>query len=123
MSEHYTITPTEVAALRALNERIVEVSPAEVAVSARLLPNQARDALTALERSGLATSWHPVAGRTGEHLFVPTDTGRIVYRALAQFKDIPPTGTMVPLPSPYPTVCGLLSRDESPSYVEIVIGD
>lgn len=50
MPDQFTLTPTQITALRALNERIVESSPIEVAVSGLLLPDQARSALAALEQ-------------------------------------------------------------------------
>lgn len=93
MPERLSLTPTQLTVLRALNERIVESSPIEVAVSGRLLPNQARATLVSLEGMGLVDSW-PVAGRTGEQLYVSTPEGTSVYRTLERFKGTPPVGAI-----------------------------
>lgn len=122
MVERYALTPNQVAALRALNERIVEASPPEIAVSARLLPNEARAALTGLEHLSLVNSWIPVTGRTGEQLFVLTDEGQTVCRALAELKGTLPAGTVVRLPRLFPSFVEWHSR-RTPSYVEIVPDD
>lgn len=123
MQPRYTLTPQQVAVLRALNEGIVELSIAEIAVSARLLPNHVRAALGALEKYGLVTSWIPVTGRTGEYLSVLTSDGQTVIRGLAQFKDIPPSGTVVQLPAPFPSFSGWLAGQRSHSLVEITTDD
>lgn len=120
MAQRYQITPSQVAALRALGERIVEASSTEVAVSALLLPNQARNALGALERLGLVNSWIPIAGRTGDHLYVLSGEGPLVHRVLAEYEGIPPVGTILRLPRAFPTFSGWISGQQSFSYVEIV---
>ncbi len=119
MAEEYSITPTQAAALRALSERIVEASSNEVAVSALLLPNQAREALGALERLGLVRSWGPITGRTGEQLFVLTSEGQTVARALAQLSGALAVGTIMRIPRPSPTFSGWISGQQFSSYVEI----
>lgn len=113
MAERYLLTPSQVAALRALNEGIVEMSDKEVAARSLLLLNQARAALGALEKNRLVSSWGPVTGSTVEHLYVANEAGRGIYRALSHFKGTPPTGTIAQVPSPFPG----LSRG---TYVEIV---
>lgn len=116
MPERYTLTPSQVAALRSLMEGIVELSPTEVAVSGRLLPNQARHALAELEQLGLANSWIPVTGQTGDRVYELTDEGQMVSRALAQFSGAPPVGAVVRMPRSFAT---WRSR-QAPSYVEVV---
>jgi hypothetical protein len=118
MEEYYKLTPTQVAVLRSLSEGIVEVSETEVAVGARLLPDQARIALGALERLGLVNSWVPVTGRTGDHLYVLTGEGQAVSRALAQYRGTPAVGTVVRMPRP--TFSGWLSGHQPQSTVEVV---
>ncbi len=120
MPERYAITPKQVAALRALGEGIVELSIPEIAVSARLLPNEAREALGTLESLGLTNSWIPITGRTGEKLFVLTSEGQNAYRALSEFKGLPPVGAVVRLRKPFPTFSGWLSGQQFSSNVEIV---
>src|SRR5580698_4540485 len=112
MAVRYSLTPNEIAALRALNEGIVEMSDAEVAARSLLLPNKARTALGHLERRGFVSSWAPVTGRTGEHLYVVNEPGRNIYRALQSFKGTPPIGSVVQIRNP---LLGL-SHEE---YVEI----
>ena len=116
--ERYAISPSQVAALRALHEGLVELSDLEVAVGARLLPSQARAALAALESSGLVNSWVAVTGRSGEHLYVLTDEGQAVCQALAQFRGTPPVGAVVRLRQ-FPAFLEWLSR-RTPSFVEMV---
>jgi hypothetical protein len=94
MPERFTLTPTQLNALRALNECVVESSPIEVAVSGLMLPGEARSALARLEQLGLASSWMPITGRTGQHLYVSTDEGTNVYRALGKLKSTPPVGSV-----------------------------
>ncbi len=118
MGQIYPLTPNEVAVLRVLNEGIVEMSDAEVAVRSLLIPIEARTALARLEQHGLAGSWIPITGRTGEHLHVVTDVGRAIYRALASFEGTPPVGTKVPLRT-VPGYSEWFSRG-CPSFVEIV---
>jgi len=120
MAERYALNSSQVAALRALSEGIVERSALEIAVSAGLLPKQALAALFALEKLGLASSWHPVTGRTGEHLFALNDEGQTIYRALASFEGTPPVGSVVHLRRKFPSFSGWPSSSQPASYVEIV---
>ncbi len=120
MPERYPITPNQVAVLRALNEGVVELSETEVAVNARLLPNQVRTALAALEQLGLVNSWVPVTGRTGERLSVLTSEGQIACRALAQSRGTPPVGTIVRV-RPLPAFAEWLSHPQT--QIEIVSDD
>src|ERR1019366_7077252 len=117
MESKHVLTPSQVAVLRALKVGIVELSPAEVAVYARLLPNQVDAALPVLESRGLVSSWHPITGRTGQLSVVMTGEGQTVLSALAQFRDIPPVGTIVQLPRPFPSFSSW--GQQSGSYVEI----
>lgn len=94
MQNRFVLTPTELKALRALNVRVVESSPIEVAVNGVMLPGEARSALARLEQLGLASSWFPVTGRTGEHVYVTTDEGTNVYLALGRLKSTPPVGSV-----------------------------
>lgn len=117
MSEQqYRLTPVQVTALRALAGGIVELSPTEVAVSGLLMPDDVRNALTDLERLGLVNSWIPATGATGESVYALTDEGQTVYRALDQFRGIPPAGSVVRIPRGFAT---WFSR-QTPSYVEVV---
>ncbi len=120
MTERYALNADQIAVLRALGAGIVELSPVEVAVAARLLPHQAHTALAALERLGLASSWIPVTGRTGERLFVLSGEGQSVFHALSQFRGTPPVGAIVRLPRPFPSISGWRFGQGPSSYVEIV---
>jgi DNA-binding MarR family transcriptional regulator len=119
MTHKYALTPRQIAVLRALNERLVEASPTEVAVSALLPPNEVRHTLSSLEQRALVNSWVPASGRTGEQVFVLTDEGQAVARALAHSKDVPPVGTVVRVPRALPSFLEWMSS-RSPTYVEIV---
>jgi hypothetical protein len=140
MAERYTLSPTKLAVLRALEEAAVEVSPNEVAVTGRLLPNQARTALIQLEAIGLVRSPIPATGRTDENepVFVLNSEGKSVSRAIAQFKGTPPVGTILQINRPFysfsewfsksePEAKGLnafpLKRRQTPSLIEIVSDD
>jgi DNA-binding CsgD family transcriptional regulator len=122
MAANYILTPKQIAVLRALGEGIVELSTAEIAVFARLLPNQVISALKALEQLGLVNSWFPITGRGGEPLFVLTSEGQTVLRGLAQFGGIPSAGTVVQLPGP-PSFPGWLGGRQSVSRVEIALDE
>jgi hypothetical protein len=120
MEARYVLTPHQVAVLRALSEGIVELSSAEIAVYARLLPNQVGAALAELERLGLVNSWYPVTGRTGERLSVLTSEGQTLLRGLSQFRGTPPVGTVVQLPGSFPSFSGWLPGRQNASQVVIV---
>jgi hypothetical protein len=110
MPERLTLTPTQLTVLRTLNEGVVEISPIEVAVSGRLLPNQARSTLVSLEEMGLVESW-PSSGLSGEQLYVSSPEGTNVYRTLEKFKGTPPVGAIFRvLPN---TFSSFLSRQPS----------
>jgi DNA-binding MarR family transcriptional regulator len=96
MVSRYLLTPTQTKVLRALAQA-AELSPAEVAVEARLLPTQVIPALDALERMRLIASVYPITARTGERLLSLTSEGQAVLRALAPFRGTPPVGTVLPL--------------------------
>src|SRR5437660_9518928 len=98
METRYTLNLNQVKILRAIAEAF-ELSPPEIAVNSRLLPNQVVTALNALEQVSLISSYYPVTGRTGERLVNLTTEGRAVARALSQFEGTPPVGAAVPLPS------------------------
>lgn len=118
MTERYALSPRQVAVLRALHEGIVERSAIEVAVSALLLPDQAQAALGGLERMGLVSSWVPISGPVRDKVFILTDEGRQVYRALTQYKGTPAIGTVARLA--HLPFSGWLSGQESSSYVEVI---
>lgn len=120
MEARYVLTPNQVAVLRALSEGIVELSAAEIAVYARLLPNQVSASLDELEHLGLVHSWHPATGRTGERLHVLTSEGQTVLRGLSQFRGTPPVGTVVQLPGLFPSLSGWLPGRQNASQVVIV---
>ena len=105
--------------LCALCEGIVELSMPKVAVGARLLPHEANSA-PAPRCLGLVSSWFPVTGRTGEHLFALTGEGQNVYHALTERKSTPPVGTVVRLRRPFPSFAGWLSGQQFSSYVDII---
>ena len=116
MQDRFALTPTEVTVLRALNERAHESSPIEVAVSGMLMPNEARSALASLANLGLANSWVPVTGKTGEQLYISTQEGTSVCKALEKFKGTLPVGTVFRVAPP--TFSAFLSK-QSPVLVEI----
>jgi hypothetical protein len=120
MDARYVLTPNQVAVLRALSEGVVELSTAEIAVYARLLPNQVAAALAELERLGLVHSWYPITGRTGERLSALTSEGQTILRGLAQFRGTPPLGTVVQLPGLFPSFSSWLPGRQNASHVVIV---
>jgi DNA-binding MarR family transcriptional regulator len=119
VADKLALTPSQVAALRALGERDLEASPSEVAVSGLLLPNQASSALKALEAQGLVKSTVADTNRSKEQSFALSAEGRKVCRALAQVKGAPPVGTVVRLSRPF----AVFSKAKQPSSVEIVADD
>ena len=119
MEARYVLTPNQVSVLRALSEGVVELSTAEIAVYARLLPNQVAAALAELERLGLVNSW-PITGRTGERLSALTNEGQTILRGLAQFRGTPPLGTVVQLPGLFPSFPSWLPGRQNASHVVIV---
>jgi hypothetical protein len=118
MQLRYVLTPQQLSVLRALARGIVELSTAEIAVYARLLPRQVEVALGSLERLGLVHSW-PI---TGERLSVLTDDGQMVLRGIEQVSGAPPVGAVFRLPLPSATIGGLAWPFAQPrsSQLEIV---
>jgi DNA-binding MarR family transcriptional regulator len=97
MRSQYALSLTQAKILQAMSDSY-ELSPAEIAVHARLLPNDVAPAIEALETMGIVSS-SPITGRTGERLVTLTGEGQAVARALAQYRGAPPVGAVVPLPS------------------------
>ncbi len=121
MAAKYRLTPTQVAVLRAIKSGIVGISTAEIAVNARLLPNQVNSAITELTRLGLASSSVAIAvTRQGGSDYILAGEGQNVLNAISQFRDIPSVGTIVQLPRALPVLSRFWNERQGESYVEIV---
>ncbi len=116
MAERYTLTPRQAVVLRALNERVVEASPTEIAVSGLLPLGEVKTTLAALKQAGLVTSC-PVESQAVEDVYEMTFDGHAVVRALDPLKGTPSVGSMARLP--HGKLLGWLTG-QRPKYVEIV---
>ena len=116
MAERYTRTPRQAVVLRALNERLVEASPTEIAVSGLLPLGEVKITLAALEQAGFVSSW-PVESQAVEEVFEMTNRGQAVVRALDPVKGTPSVGSVARLSQG--RLLGLFTG-EKPKYVEIV---
>jgi hypothetical protein len=94
MDTEYPLTLTQAKVLRALG-KTGEMSAAEIAVHARLMPQQVNAAVAALEKVRFVNFWVTKAGQTGQRIVALTSEGQTVQRALSQFPDAPPVGTIV----------------------------
>jgi hypothetical protein len=119
MAERYELNPDLIHALRALRERGTEASTSEVAVSAQLLPTEAREALEKLTALKLVNSWP--TGRSGHLAYALTDQGQAVCHALDSYRGTPPVGTVLPIPSAFPSLSSFAwTAPHSRSYVMVV---
>ncbi len=116
MAERYTLTPRQAVVLRALNERIVEASPTEIAVSGLLPLAEVKATLAALKQAKLVSSWQ-VDSPAPEEVFEMTNQGQAIVRALDPVKGTPSVGSVARL-----SQGRLMSlfTGEKPKYVEIV---
>ncbi len=122
MQERILLTPKQVAVIHTLNERNVEATPTEVAVSALLSPTEVRGLLNKLEASGFVVAADSRSSDFREPSFELTTTGRLVGQALEGVVDANPVGSIVRLPRTLPRFLTWLSRNE-PTYIEIVDED